>query len=54
MGRGKIPAGDTPVFFNVSGDRGDDVCGSLGLLGIQVALLIGRFASFDLLNNVVN
>jgi hypothetical protein len=38
MGGVKIPAGHTSIFFNVGSDRGDDVRGLLGFLGIQVAL----------------
>jgi hypothetical protein len=38
MGGVKIPAGHTPIFFNVGGDRGNDVRCLLGFHGIQVAL----------------
>jgi hypothetical protein len=32
------------VFFNISGDSGDNVHSSLGLLGVLMAQILGVFA----------
>jgi hypothetical protein len=36
MGGGNDPAGHTQVFFDVGGDRGDDIHGLRGLLGFKL------------------
>ncbi len=54
MGGGKFFEAKPPVFNNIGIHNGDDIRCPLGLFGIQAALVVGRFPSINLLQDVVN
>jgi hypothetical protein len=53
MGEGKILAANPPVIGNVGGHSGDNSGHPLGFFGIQVALVVGRFSVFNLLQDII-
>ncbi len=54
MGRGEVLAVDAPILLHVGSHSGDDVGCSLGFFSAEVALVVGVFASFNLIYNEVN
>jgi hypothetical protein len=52
MGSSKVHAHNPPIRVNVGDDSGDNVLSPLGC--VQVALIIGGFASLNLLQDVVD
>ncbi len=54
MGRSKGLDANTVVSFDIGGDRGDQLGGADGFLGVEPPLVVSVFSILNLFENLIN